>query len=89
MYMSYGICFYSILANVSIPFGYVFVGGEDMTEEGKFRWINGEPVKGIPWHSDQPNGGGRENCLTMYQPYSFPFFDTACTGTYSFLCQRN
>ena len=61
-----------------------------MTEEGKFRWINGEPVEGIPWKSGEPdNFAGGEHCLAMGQNYSFKFYDISCTSTYSFLCQRN
>ena len=82
----------SILANVSIPGYYVFVGGEDMTEKGRFRWINGEPVNGIPWHSGRPVGRDGQRCLTMSIHYSFTFYDVQCTDVYTdvftFLCQK-
>ena len=36
-----------------------------MAEEGKFRWVNGETVQGIPRGSNQPHNIG--DCLTMYK----------------------
>ena len=70
--------FYSILANVSTVKDFVYVGGEDMTKEGTFRWINGEPVQGIPWAGGKPNNMGNADCLTMRQSNSFLFHDWQC-----------
>ena len=28
------------------------VGGDDLADKGKFKWMNGEPVQGILWGSN-------------------------------------
>ena len=83
--------FSSVLADVSIVDGYVYVGGEDMIEEDTFRWINGESMQGIPWGNSQPNNANRlkgEHCLAMGKSESFTFFDRPRSSNYSFLCQK-
>ena len=69
---------------------YVYVGGEDMIEEGVFRWISGESVQGIPWRSGQPNNDRNvEHCMAMKKSESFKFYDRPCSKKYSFLCQKS
>ena len=67
----------------------VWVGGDDQSEEGKFKWVNGNPVQGIPWESRQPdNAGGNQDCMGMYKPTG-QFYDWSCTNTFCFMCQLN
>ena len=68
--------------------GRYWVGGEDVTDEGKFSWINGERVNSLPWNYGQPNNGNRnEHCLAMMDSKHFDFFDAACSTKYHFICE--
>ena len=78
-----------ISAGLSIPGQYTWVGGDDQADEGKFKWLNGSPVQGIPWHSSEPNNGsGNSDCMVMYNSNE-KFYDKPCTNAYSFLCELN
>ena len=67
---------------------YVYIGGEDVTKEGTFRWINGETVQQEPWYYSQPNNDGNaEHCLTKHRLNNYSFFDRECSKEYSFLCE--
>ena len=72
---------------MSIPDPHIWVGADDLSEEGKFKWLNGAPVLGIPWNSGEPNNlGGHEDCLEMYESHG-KFNDDTCTSIRSFLCE--
>ena len=71
---------------MSIPNQFIWVGGDDQSEEGVFKWVNGSPVLGIPWNSGEPNNlGSKENCIEIYELHYFN--DEACTSIRSFLCE--
>lgn len=65
----------------------VIVGGNDIMEEGSFKWNNGENVQQIPWGKGEPNGGKNSNCLVMERSYAFAFCDRECSDQREFLCQ--
>ena len=73
---------------MSVPNQNIWVGGEDPSEEGKFKWLNGSPVQGIPWGSGQPSSAGNEDCMHLHKPNG-KFYDTYCTNTYCFMCELN
>ena len=73
---------------MSLSSNWIWVGGDDQSEEGNFKWLNGSPVQGIPWYSGQPNNGGNEDCMMMYKPNG-RFHDYYCSNAFSFLCQLN
>ena len=81
--------FVSISAGMSTSTDWIWVGGDDQSEEGKFKWVNGNPVQGIPWGTGQPdNGDGIEDCIEMFKPYG-KFYDVYCDRIFSFLCALN
>ena len=74
---------------MSISHPYIWVGGDDQSVEGTFKWVNGAPVQGIPWQSGQPdNGGGNQDCMAMLKSNG-KFYDYECFGTRSFMCELN
>ena len=66
---------------------WVFVGAHDMIEEGVFKWLNGESVQQIPWHSGQPGGGENQNCLSIEKGLNYNFNDQQCSEKFQLLCQ--
>ena len=75
-----------ILAGVRIENGHVFVGGNDLAEEGTFRWVNGDLVQGVPWYGNEPdNWSGIDHCMTYYFGV---FTDDSCANVFNFMCQK-
>ena len=75
------------LVTAASNINFVYVGGTDGMEEGKFKWINGKPVEARPWRSGQPNGNTNQNCLVMGGADTYDFYDIECSSEYNFLCQ--
>ena len=68
--------------------GPYWVGGEDVTDEGKFSWINGERVNSLPWTYGNPSNNNRnEHCLAMTSTHHFDFNDAACSTKFHFICE--
>ena len=79
--------FVSTSAGLSIPDQSIWVGGNDQSEEGKFEWVNGNPVLGIPWGCGQPdNSGGIQDCMGMYKSIG-KFYDHHCAATLGYMCE--
>lgn len=46
-----------------------YFGFSDFDEEGKWKWVNDEPVSFTNWHDGEPNGGSSENYAMFYEKY--------------------
>jgi hypothetical protein len=46
----------------------VWMGATDEAQEGRWRWITGEPFSYVNWFKSQPNGGRKQNyiCITRH-----------------------
>ena len=78
---------FKVLCIFSAGGDYVFVGADDITEEGTFQWNNGDTVQQILWSSGEPNGGRLEQCAIMHHNTGFKLVDISCSAKYEFLCQ--
>ena len=65
----------------------VFIGGNDIEDEGVYIWNNGKPVQTshIPWRKGEPTGNKDQNCMAIYE--DFYFGDNTCGSLREFLCQ--
>ncbi|XP_074816040.1 mannose-binding protein-like [Natator depressus] len=43
-----------------------YLGISDVQTEGKFVYLNGEPVTYTNWNTGEPNNNGNEDCVVMY-----------------------
>ena len=58
--------FVSISAGLSITYLSIWVGGDDLSEEGMFKRVNGKLVQGIPWASGRPNNAASvSDCMLL------------------------
>merc|ERR1712110_587377 len=69
------------------PPGFVWLGGNDMEQEGVWEWTDGTPWEVEFWRPGEPNNnGGAENCLGIGQ-YSGHgrWNDAKCSGNFVFV----
>nr|XP_039266264.1 macrophage mannose receptor 1-like [Styela clava] len=78
----------NVAAESIIPSGgRAWIGGNDLTTEGWFRWTNGNSVNSgyNKWRSGEPNDGfGTEDCM---EAIGFNWNDRTCTDSNMFICQ--
>ncbi len=73
----------------SIDNGTWWVGFNDQTYEGNWRWASGDTVTFTNWASGEPNGGEGENCAEMYTTGAKAgrWNDANCDGGKPFVCE--
>ena len=70
------------------PFGGVWIGFNDVTTEGAFRWADGNHVTYTKWAWSQPdNQNDYENCVEM-KVDGGSWEDTSCGRKLPFVCER-
>ena len=70
------------------PFGGVWIGLNDITAEGTFRWADGNPAIYTRWASSQPdNQNDYENCVEM-KVDGGRWEDTSCGSQLPFVCEK-
>ncbi|BFZ21775.1 hypothetical protein BsWGS_24814 [Bradybaena similaris] len=68
----------------------VWIGANDMVEEGKFRWLsNNEPVGDVPyWRPGQPNNlAAGEHCVEMVGILNYVWADEECQYLNKYACE--
>lgn len=67
---------------------YTSIGGNDIEEEGIWRWADGELIdtKSPIWYPEV-QGGRNENCLIMNSEVDYRMLDTSCFLMHYYLCQ--
>ena len=70
-----------------------WIGFEDMTVEGSFRWVTMELVNFTNFATGEPNdGGGNEDCaITNKAGNELPgeWDDRNCATPYAYVCERD
>uniref|UniRef100_A0A1I8Q0F5 C-type lectin domain-containing protein n=1 Tax=Stomoxys calcitrans TaxID=35570 RepID=A0A1I8Q0F5_STOCA len=69
----------------------LWIGGNDLGEEGKFVWSpTGRPFEFSNWQKGQPdNYKSNENCVHYYDITDFEWNDAACSLKMGFICEEN
>jgi len=83
----------------SIASAYTWIGANDRSSEGQWRWSNndeqfwqgtsvGNPVGGLynNWNGGEPNDSGGEDCAEFYLADGF-WNDVNCADTKVYLCE--
>lgn len=63
----------------------MWIGFDDLTEEGVFRWVNGASVDFVGWSSGEPNDNGVEDCTYLRTNGSWN--DTSCADQKRPVCE--
>ncbi|XP_052695769.1 perlucin-like protein [Crassostrea angulata] len=69
----------------------VWLGGTDMTVEGKWVWQStGTLFSYSAWDMarGQPNNYANQDCLSLYRPYGLTWCDESCGASYQYICER-
>ncbi len=66
----------------------LWIGFDDLSEEGVFSWVNGEPVTYVNWRSGEPNNEfGGEDCALLNYYSSSSWTDSDCADENRFACE--
>ncbi|BFZ08877.1 hypothetical protein BsWGS_11916 [Bradybaena similaris] len=68
----------------------VWLGGNDIDEEGDWEWSSGSNVDTFTnWYTDEPNNSGSgEDCLGMSRVYNYTWNDGDCNYRCNFICTK-
>ena len=71
---------------------HTWIGGNDIDEEGTWKWTDGSPFEFRFWHSGQPdNYGGIEDCMHAWGielERGETWNDGICSESLTFLCSK-
>ncbi len=59
-----------ILKTANLPDAWIWIGGTDQQEEGKWQWVTGEPWGYTRWSSGEPNNANNEDYLHIWPKHS-------------------
>ena len=65
---------------------HTWMGGNDIDEEGTWKWTDGSPFDFTFWYSGEPNNHGGEDC--MHHGYGDKWNDRPCSDSLTFLCSK-
>ena len=64
----------------------VWLGGNDVQNEGTWSWTDGSPLTYINWHSGEPNNKDcKEHCLIQRSPLKW--IDVVCDAKFKSVCK--
>ena len=70
------------------PYGVVWIGLNDIKDEGHFTWINGDAVNFTYWSHGQPDDQGAvQDCTVIKPDYSYMWDDDTCKASFMFVCK--
>ena len=66
---------------------HIYLGADDIEEEGKFVWVStGQPLSYVNWSPSEPNNGGRfagnEDCVSLESYGGWYWNDMCCECNY-------
>ena len=65
-----------------------WIGLTDGTQEGNWRWSNGDIALITDWGLNQPDGGMLENCTVMNVSDTYRWHDQPCSSINDYVCER-
>ncbi|XP_077993990.1 macrophage mannose receptor 1-like [Glandiceps talaboti] len=66
----------------------MWIGFNDVSWEGQFRWTDGSEVNYYRWAQGEPNGDREENCAELhFRGYGGLWNDAPCDSTAGYICQ--
>ena len=67
-----------------------WMGGNDIDEEGAWKWTDGSPFEFTFWHSGEPNNwGGNQHCMNQWKHgQGIKWDDRRCSNSLTFLCSK-
>ncbi|MFC1655032.1 C-type lectin domain-containing protein, partial [Myxococcota bacterium] len=65
----------------------IWIGANDILEEGFFEWVSGEAWTFQTWNTGQPDNSNNEDCAEMIN-VSGRWQDTDCESTKAFVCEK-
>ena len=65
-----------------------WIGLTDDTQEGNWRWNNGDIARITDWGSNQPDGGMLESCTIMNVSDTYRWHDQPCSSINDYVCER-
>ncbi|XP_070539928.1 C-type lectin mannose-binding isoform-like [Ptychodera flava] len=71
--------------------GNMWIGFNDMSTEGYWRWDSGTTVNYLNWRSGYPRTSPSTNtydCAYMHRSYNGQWFDATCTSSYGYICEK-
>uniref|UniRef100_A0A8C9YW30 C-type lectin domain-containing protein n=1 Tax=Sander lucioperca TaxID=283035 RepID=A0A8C9YW30_SANLU len=67
----------------------LWIGLTDSETEGTWKWVDGTPLTKSYWHSEEPNGGERENCVEIhFLDSENSWNDVKCSTPNNWICER-
>lgn len=67
----------------------VWAGGNDLTLEGSWVWVTGEPMPYSNWRDGEPNNSnGLEHCMVVEGDNGGLWDDRPCDRQYGYICER-
>ena len=64
-----------------------WIGGNDLTSDTTFSWINGDAWVYDNWNTNQPNHLAGQDCVKMKKTTG-RWDDVSCTGEFMYACQK-
>lgn len=70
----------------SLSLDTLWIGLNDISQEGVYVWASGSTAAYRRWSSGQPNNEGGQNCVHMTS--STNWNDFSCKSTYAYVCEK-
>ena len=68
--------------------GRTWIGGNDIDEEGTWKWTDGSPFEFTFWKSGEPNNKGDEDCMELWVGNKGRWNDKKCSAKGNFVCSQ-
>ena len=69
-------------------FGGFWIDGNDLAQEGVWKYSDGSPMTTTFWNTAQPsNKFGIENCASMRSSYGYLWNDRYCEDDINYICE--
>jgi len=66
---------------------WVWLGGTDVQQEGKWLWTDGSPVSFTDWYPGRPTNRTDWNCIGAYSGWAWQWFDGDYYTKYYAVCK--